>query len=240
MPDSSLGPERLAATIDHTLLKPEADADAVDRLCDEAAVYRFASVCVNGRWVRRAAARLAGSSVVVCAVAGFPLGAMAPQVKAAEAARACDDGADEVDFVAALPDLMVGDRAALVREWSAVAEAARAVNREARLKVILETAALMAGVTGSVAERRIAMACDAARAAGIDFVKTSTGFHAAGGATEQAVRWMRRHGVGLGVKASGGIRDADGARAMLAAGADRLGCSAGVAIVTGQAGAAGY
>ncbi len=233
MPDASLSPRAIASRIDHTLLKPEADAAAIDAVCDEAIAHGFASVCVNGCHLVRVVKRLAGTPVKACAVAGFPLGAMASAMKAAEAAALCEAGADEVDFVANLSMLMHDERSALVDEWSAVVDGAKHANPAVVVKVILETAAVLAGLDGGAVERRVAMACGAARAAGVGFVKTSTGFHAAGGATVEHVSLMRKHGSGLLVKASGGIRTYADAAAMLAAGADRLGCSSGVAIVTG-------
>jgi len=238
--NQELTPAAIAARIDHTLLKPEADDDAVDAVCAEALQHGFASVCVNGRFVPRVASVLAKSAVKTCSVVGFPLGAMSAEMKAAEAQAACDDGADEIDFVASLPMLMQGERAALIEEWSAIVAAAKRSNKDAVVKAIIESAALMQGVSDEAAERRIALAADAAREAGVDFIKTSTGFHAAGGATVEAVKLMRRHGEGLQVKASGGIRTRADAIAMIEAGADRLGCSAGVAIVTGGKGTGGY
>ncbi len=234
-----LSPASLAALIDHTLLKAEAGVEEVDQLCDEAAGHGFASVCVNGTFVKHAAERLAGSGVKVCSVAGFPLGAMRATVKAIEATAACKDGAEEVDFVAHLPHLIRGDAEAARGEFYEVVSAARAVRGKVVVKVILETAAVMAGVDATEAERRIAAACEAARTSGCDFVKTSTGFHPAGGATVEAVRLMKRHGEGLRVKASGGIRTRDDALRMIDAGADRLGCSAGVSIIGGGGGSGG-
>ncbi len=241
MPDTpDLSPAAIAARIDHTLLRPEADDAAIDTVCAEALQHGFASVCVNGRFVPRVASVLVKSAVKTCSVVGFPLGAMRGEMKAAEAQAACDDGADEIDFVASLPMLMQGRRDALIAEWSAIVAAARRSNDKVVVKAILETAALMAGVDEAGAESRIALAADVAREAGVDFIKTSTGFHAAGGATVEAVELMRKHGRGLQVKASGGIRTREDAVAMINAGADRLGCSAGVAIVTGGAGTGSY
>lgn len=231
-----------AAMIDHTNLKPEASAHDIDRLCDEAIEHGFASVCVNGRHVARAAERLqvTRGKVKTCAVAGFPLGAMKFTVKAIEATAACKDGAGEVDFVAYLPHLLAEDAAAAEAEYVELTRAVRSVNPDVVVKVIIESAALMAGVDPATAERRIAAACRAAQGAGCDFVKTSTGFHPAGGATVEAVRMMCRHAKALKVKASGGIRNAEDAKAMVDAGAARLGCSAGVAIVRGHSAAGGY
>lgn len=214
----------LASHIDHTLLKPEATAADVDVLCGEALEHGFASVCVNGTWARRCGEVLAGSGVLVCCVVGFPLGAMAPEVKAYEARLAIEDGACEVDMVLNVGALRSGDAAFVQRDVAGVVEVAHRLG--ARVKVILETCLLT--------DAQIVRACELARAAGADFVKTSTGF-ARGGATVEHVALMRRTvGPVLGVKASGGVRDQETAQAMLAAGATRIGASASVAIVRGE------
>ncbi|NLE60009.1 MAG: deoxyribose-phosphate aldolase [Planctomycetes bacterium] len=215
--------QTLAAMIDHTLLRPEATAADVDRLCDEAVRYQFAAVCVNPVWVARCAGRLGSSAVRVASVAGFPLGASRSEVKVAEARRAIDDGAVEVDMVIHVGDLIDGNVFAVRDDIAAVAEVVHAASRQHVLKVILETAALT--------EEQIIAGCRCAAEAGADFVKTSTGFHPAGGATVEAVRLLCAHAGSMKVKAAGGIRTLDAALAMLAAGADRLGCSASVAIV---------
>lgn len=213
----------LAAYIDHTLLKPDASAAEIDTLCDEALRHRFATVCVNGTWVRRCSEILAGSGVLVCSVVGFPLGACAPEVKVYEARRAIEDGACEIDMVLNVGALKSGDEAFVRRDVAGVAELCHRLG--AKLKVILETALL------SDAEK--VRACVLAREAGADFVKTSTGF-SKGGATAADVALMRRTvGPVLGVKASGGVRTAEDARAMIEAGATRIGASASVAIVRG-------
>lgn len=230
----------LASRIDHTQLKAEASPADVDKLVAEAREHRFASVCVNGNFVRRVAEGLRGDSVKTCAVAGFPLGAMKPTVKAIEATAAVKDGADEVDFVAHLPTLMAKEVDFAAAEFIEVVQGVRAAKPSAVVKVIIESAALMAGVDAKEAEARIAAACEAARQSGCDFVKTSTGFHPAGGATVEAVRLMKKHAGPMKVKASGGVRNADDATRMIDAGADRLGCSAGVAIVKGLASTATY
>jgi deoxyribose-phosphate aldolase len=222
-----------APLIDHTILKPEATAADVQRLCAEAAEHGFASVCVNGCFVTDAREALAGTNVKTCAVAGFPLGAMKPTVKAIEAVSLVKDGADEVDFVAHLPHLMSGEGDAAREEYLELVKGVRAVLPGVVVKVIIESAALMKDVDATVAEMRVATACLAAMEAGCDFVKTSTGFHPVGGATVEAVQLMKKHAGALKVKASGGIRTADDAKRMVDAGADRLGCSAGVAIVSG-------
>jgi deoxyribose-phosphate aldolase len=225
---------QLARMIDHTILKPEAIESDIRRVIAEAIAFRFATVCVNGRWVELAAKLLsqaepsakADQRVAVCAVVGFPLGANRSAAKAMEAADCGRAGAGEIDMVVSLGDLLAG-RADLVQEdIAAVVNASRAARKGTLVKVILETAALT--------EAQTALGCEAAAKAGADFVKTSTGFHAKGGATVQAVQWLKRYGGGAGlkVKASGGIRDLATAMQMVAAGADRLGCSASVSIVT--------
>lgn len=220
----------IASTIDHTLLKPEATSAEVDKLCAEALQHRFASVCVNGTWVRRCAEILHGSGVAVCSVVGFPLGAMAPEVKAYEARRAIEDGACEIDMVLNVGALKSGDHDFVRRDIAGLAQVCH--RHGARLKVILETALL--------GDDEKVRACELAREAGADFVKTSTGF-SKGGATVHDVALMRRTvGPTMGVKASGGVRDAKDAKAMLEAGATRLGASASVAIVSGQRSASSY
>lgn len=231
----------IASLIDHTILKAEATHDDVMRLCDEAIEHRFASVCVNGNFVKAVRDKLAGSGVKTCAVAGFPLGAMKPMIKAIEATSLAKDGADEVDFVAHLPTLLACDAEAAREEFAELSKAARAVLPSVVIKVIIESAALMKDADDALCEKRIAAACEAAQAAGIDFVKTSTGFHGAGGASVRALQLMKKHAGPMKVKASGGIRTLDDANQMIDAGADRLGCSAGVQIVTGQSAAgSGY
>lgn len=229
----------LAGMIDHTLLKPEANRAQIDKVIDEAIEHSFASVCVNGRWVEHVASRLAiaGGNVKTCAVAGFPLGAMDSTAKAIEATIAAKAGAMEIDFVADLPLVMAEARTMLVEQFSRLVEDVRAVNRQIIVKVIIESALLLADADDAAGESRIACVCQAARESGIDFVKTSTGFHAAGGASIKAVELMRRHAGPMKIKASGGIRNCDDALAMIQAGADRIGASSSVAIVKGLAGA---
>jgi deoxyribose-phosphate aldolase len=209
--------------IDHTLLRPDARALEIDQLCSEALEHRFAAVCVNGAWVSRCAKTLAGSGVAVCTVVGFPLGAMAFEAKAFEARRAIEDGATEIDMVMNIGALKSGEDEFVRHE---IVELVQLCHRQgAKLKVILETALL------SDAEKVVA--CECARAAGADFVKTSTGF-SKGGATVGDVALIRRTvGPTMGIKASGGVRDEPFARALLAAGATRLGTSASVALVSG-------
>ena len=221
----------LAPRIDHTDLKAEANLTAIDRLCDEAIEHGFAAVCVNGRFVQHVADRLSDSSVATCGVAGFPLGAGKPTVTAIEATSLCKDGATELDFVAHLPLLLDRELEAARNDFMEVVKAARAVRRSVEVKVIIESARLMQDVSPDEAEARIATACQAARESGCDYVKTSSGFHPAGGASEEAVKLMRRHADPLKVKAAGGIKTRPFAEALVEAGADRLGCSAGVSLV---------
>ncbi|MEW6071081.1 MAG: deoxyribose-phosphate aldolase [Planctomycetota bacterium] len=210
----------LAGVLDHTLLRPDATVAEIDALCQEALAHRFAAVCVNGVHVRRCAEILAGSGIAVCAVVGFPLGASAPEVKAYEARRAIEDGAREVDMVLAIGALKSGDDDFVRAEVAAVAEVCHGGG--ALLKAILEMGLL-------TAEEKV-RACRLAQAGGADFVKTATGF-SAGGATVEDVLLLRRvAGPELGIKAAGGIRTAANARALLAAGATRIGSSAAVAI----------
>jgi deoxyribose-phosphate aldolase len=216
-------PTDLAGFIDHTLLKPEATAAEVDRMCDEAIEYGFASVCVNPTWAKRVAERLRDSGVVTCCVVGFPLGATMPEVKALEARRAIRDGAREIDMVVNIGALKSGDYELVRRDIASVADACREAG--ATCKVIIE-AALLEDEEKVVVSR-------IARDAKAHFVKTSTGF-GPGGATVYDVALMREAvGPAMGVKASGGIRSADDVKQMIAAGATRIGASAGVAIVTG-------
>ena len=211
--------------IDHTLLKPEATYAEIAQLCDEARQYGFASVCVNATHVKRCAERLAGSPVKVCAVVGFPLGATVPEVKAYEAQQAIEDGATEIDMVINVGALKSKDNDLVARDIGAVVRTARASG--ALVKVIIEAALLT--------DEEKATACQLAKEAGADFVKTSTGF-GPGGATARDVELMRRVvGPTMGIKAAGGIRTREDAEKMVAAGATRIGASASVKIVAGAA-----
>jgi deoxyribose-phosphate aldolase len=227
----------VSAMIDHTLLKPDATRAEIEKLCREASEFHFATVCVNPAWVATAAALLRGTGVGVCSVVGFPLGATTADVKAYETRRAIFDGATEIDMVINVGALKSGDLRTVERDIEGVVESCRQCGVIS--KVIIEAALL-------TDEEKIA-ACSLSKAAGADFVKTSTGF-AAGGATAADVALMRRVvGADMGVKAAGGVRDLEGLKAMVAAGATRVGASAGVKIVQesrGQkpasAGPAGY
>jgi deoxyribose-phosphate aldolase len=211
----------VAALIDHTLLKADATAAEIEALCREAAMFGFASVCVNPCWVALAGRLLAGSRSRVCSVVGFPLGATTPDVKHFETRRAIFDGATEIDMVINVGALKSGDLRLLERDIEAVT----APCRESRVlsKVIIEAAYLT--------DEEKVTACTVAKAAGADYVKTSTGF-GPGGATAADVALMRRVvGAGMGVKAAGGVKDFPSLQAMVAAGATRIGASAGVRIV---------
>lgn len=211
----------LAHYMDHTLLKADADAAGIDRVIDEARTFGCASVCVNGYWVPRVAAGLAGTDVKTCAVIGFPLGAMSTAAKVAETADVVAAGADEVDMVINIGALKDGADDIVRDDIAAVVKAAH--DGGAHLKVIIECCLL------TDEEKR--RACELSVAAGADFVKTSTGF-STHGATEDDVRLMRETvGDACGVKAAGGIRTLDAARAMIEAGANRLGVSAAPAIL---------
>src|SRR5688572_9272382 len=215
-----------ASLIDHTLLKPEATDEDIKRLCEEALRYHFASVCINPTWVRAASCNLRGSGVPVCTVIGFPLGATLADVKAYEARRAILDGAREVDMVINVGALKSGDDCLVEHDIRSVAQVAH--EYDAICKVIIETALLT--------DDEKVRACQAAKKAGADFVKTSTGF-SKGGATVADVALMRRTvGADLGVKASGGVKGLDDARKMIEAGATRIGASVGVKIAQEAAG----
>jgi len=214
-------PTDVAKLIDHTLLKPDAGYADIDRLCDEAKQYGFASVCVNPMFVERCAKRLKGSGVKTCSVIGFPLGATPKEIKALEARRAIRDGAKELDMVIAIGALKSGDHRYVYEDIALVAEAAR--DGSALLKVIIET--------GLLTDEEKVAACVLAKKARADFVKTSTGF-GHGGATVHDVELMARAvDHQLQVKASGGVKGVDDARKMVAAGASRIGASVGVKIV---------
>ncbi|MEJ8548029.1 deoxyribose-phosphate aldolase [Brevibacillus borstelensis] len=220
---------KLNKFIDHTLLKPDATAAMIDKLCAEAKEHDFASVCVNPYWVKRAAGLLAGTDVKVCTVIGFPLGASTTAAKVAETSDAIAGGATEVDMVLNIGALKSGDLETVKQDVAAVKEAAGAVP----LKVILET--------GLLTDEEKVTACKLCVEAGADYVKTSTGF-GPGGATVADIALMRKTvGNKVGVKASGGVRDRAAALAMIEAGATRIGASSGIAIVNGEeAAGSGY
>jgi deoxyribose-phosphate aldolase len=221
-PDQQAPPRELAEYIDHTLLRPEATVDDVKKLCAEAREFSFASVCVNPTYVKLVAQQLAGSEVKVCAVVGFPLGAHLPEIKAMEARRAIREGAHEIDMVINVGALRSGDCELVYRDILGVTDAC--IERRVICKVILETAMLT--------DEEKAVACQLAKKARADFVKTSTGF-GPGGATAHDVALMAEavRGTSMGVKASGGIRTLEDAKTMIAAGATRIGASASVKIM---------
>ncbi|MCB1059409.1 MAG: deoxyribose-phosphate aldolase [Calditrichaeota bacterium] len=211
-----------AALIDHTILKAEATAAQIDKLCDEALKLNFKTVCVNARFVPQCAKKLAGSEVSVCTVVGFPLGATSTESKVAEALQAIHDGATEIDMVLWIGGMLSGDFAAVEHDIRAVADACRRTG--ASLKVIFETAML--------SESQIVKACELCVKAKAQWVKTSTGF-GPGGATLEAVALMHKEVAahGLKVKASGGIRTLADFEKMIQAGAERIGTSSGAAIL---------
>ncbi len=212
----------VAQYIDHTLLKPEATSKQIELLCKEAVEFGFASVCINPSWVRLAASLLKGSPVAVCTVAGFPLGTHVPEIKALEARRAIREGASEIDMVINIGALKSGDDEGVFRDIKAVVDAC--TDGRAICKVIIECALLT--------DDEKVRACKAAKRARADFVKTSTGF-STGGATAADVALMSEAvaGTRMGVKAAGGIRSYEDLRAMVQAGATRIGASAGVQIL---------
>jgi len=214
----------LARMIDHTLLKPEATRQQIEQLCQEAQQYGFASVCVNPSYVKLCTERLRDSSVKVCTVIGFPLGATTTSTKVHETEQAIRDGAREVDMVINVGMLKSGEYAYVENDIRAVVAVAR--RHGVLVKVILET--------GLLTDEEKVKACVLAQRAGADFVKTSTGF-SKGGATVGDIALMRKVvGSALGVKASGGVRSQEEARALVASGADRIGASASIKIVTGE------
>lgn len=231
--DASEIPVDLAEYIDHTVLKPDTTADEIDQLCAEAAQYKFASVCVNPTWIKRAATNLRGTDVKVCSVIGFPFGATPAEIKAMEARRVIRDGAREVDMVINIGALKSRDHDTVLTDIEKVVDSAHEAG--AIVKVILETSLLT--------DEEKVVASSLAKKAKADFVKTSTGF-GGGGATVYDVALMRETvGPDMGVKASGGVRTASDVEDMIAAGATRIGASAGVQIVganEGDSGASNY
>ncbi|YCA42941.1 deoxyribose-phosphate aldolase [Bacillus sp. JZ8] len=213
--------KEIAKMIDHTLLKADAKKEEIEKLCEEAKEHHFASVCVNPTWVSLSSSLLEGTDVKICTVIGFPLGANTPEVKAFEAQNAISNGATEVDMVINIGALKDGNDQEVKRDIQAVVEASKGV----LVKVIIETCLLT--------EDEKIRACQLAVEAGADYVKTSTGF-STGGATVEDVALMRKTvGPDVGVKASGGVRNAEGAKAVIEAGATRIGASSGIAIVNG-------
>ncbi|MFS0780860.1 deoxyribose-phosphate aldolase [Bacillus sp. 1P06AnD] len=213
---------KIAQMIDHTVLKADATESQIATLCEEAKEYHFASVCINPTWVKKCAQLLEGSGVDVCTVIGFPLGASTSEVKAYETKQAITDGATEVDMVINIGALKDGQDEFVQKDIEAVVNAAKG---KALTKVIIETCLLT--------DDEKVRACELAVKAGADFVKTSTGF-STGGATKEDIALMRKTvGPHIGVKASGGVRNTADAETMIAAGANRIGASAGVSIING-------
>ena len=222
-------PKDLAQYIDHTLLRPDASPEDIDRLCDEAVEYGFAAVCINPSWVARAKKRLRPNGITVASVVGFPLGANTPEIKAMEARRALRDGAREIDMVINIGALKGGEHDLVRRDIAGVSDACREVG--ALNKVIIEAAYL--------SDEEKVIACRLAVTGRAHYVKTSTGF-GPGGATVFDVALMREVvGAKVGVKAAGGIHTADEVREMITAGATRIGASAGVRIISGEEGESG-
>lgn len=225
MPQATGIDDSIARLIDHTLLRPEATAADIRKLCQEARKYGFASVCVNPYWVPLAREEVAGSPVKVCAVAGFPLGANSTAMKVAETEAAIRDGAREIDVVLNIGELCGGNHDAVLLDIEAVVNAAHdaAHNATAIVKAILETALLDDG--------QKTVAATLSKLAGADFVKTSTGFGPRGATVRDVMLLREVVGADMGVKASGGIRTLEELKSMLAAGATRIGTSSGVKIV---------
>jgi len=218
-------PVQLAAMIDHTLLDAAAMEADIRNLCRQAADYRFAAVCVTARWISLAADLLRGSGTRTAGVAGFPLGAVSPRIKALEAEELIMAGADEVDMVADLAAILAGDEKTLRKDIQAVQKICRMMKPAVTLKVIIESAALT--------QEQIIFACRVGQDAGVDFLKTSTGMHKAGGATAEHVRLMAQTAPRCKIKAAGGIRTTEQALTMIQAGASRIGTSASIQIVDG-------
>jgi deoxyribose-phosphate aldolase len=214
--------QNLATYIEHTLLKPEATSDDIRRLCIEALTFQFVSVCVHTSYVQLCSERLTGSGVKVCSVIGFPLGASSTRTKKHEAEYAIEDGAREVDMVIHIGKLKSRDYKYVQNDIAAVVHTAH--RSDALVKVILET--------GLLTKEEIIKVCELSKAAGADFVKTSTGFGKGGATVEDIILMRNTVGADMGVKASGGIRTRDDAEALIRAGANRIGTSASVHIVS--------
>jgi deoxyribose-phosphate aldolase len=213
----------LADYIDHTLLTPTTTREQIKQLCEEAKTYGFHAVSVNGRWVALAAEMLTGSKVAVGGVVSLPLGADSTKIKVAQARDAIFAGADEIDMVADLASIIEGDAAYLLSQLHSVLKVCRSMRPLVILKVIIESAAL-------TVEQKV-FACRIAQQAGVDFIKTSTGLHPAGGATVEDIKLMKETAPKCKIKAAGGIRTAKQVLAMLEAGAERIGTSSSVQII---------
>ena len=222
---SDLDEKQLARMIDHTLLKPEAGRQDIERLCQEAGQFEFCTVCVNPKWVSTAADLLHGIGVGVATVISFPLGADSPKMKAIQAKEAIFAGADEIEMVADLSAVVAEDQSHSLREFQAVRKVCHSVRPAVSLKVIIECPALTEAQKRSV--------CAVAQAAGIDYINTGTGYHPAGGASLEDVPLIKQSAPACRIKAAGGVRDVDQALAFIQAGTHRIGTSAGVAIIQG-------
>ena len=214
----------LACCIDHTLLTPHAQQNQIEQLCTEAIEYKFCSVCINPRWVVFAADKLYDTDVNVVTVISFPLGADSTKTKIAQAKEAIFAGADEIDVVADISAIVTGDSRYLLAQLQGILKVCKAMKPNVITKVIIESAALEW-------EQKL-FACKVAQRAGFDFIKTSTGMHSAGGATAEDVKLIKETAPSCKVKASGGIKTASDAIAMLNAGAERIGTSSSVEIIT--------
>jgi len=221
--EHQLSEKELAACIDHTLLSATATSEQVKQLCLDAKNYGFHTVCVNGRWVALAADLLSGSSIAVGGVVSLPLGADSTKIKMAQARDAIFAGADEIDMVADLAAIIEGDARYLSNQLRAVLRICRSMRPAVILKVIIESAALN--------DDQKVFVCRIAQAVGVDFIKTSTGLHPAGGATPEDIKLIEEMAPRCKIKAAGGIRTAEQALVLLAAGAHRIGTSSGVQIV---------
>ena len=215
--------KQLAGSIDHTLLDATVATEQIEQLCRDAKIYGFHTVCVNGRWVALVAELLAGSKVAVGGVVSLPLGADTTKIKVAQAKDAIWAGADEIDMVADLAAIIDGDSKYLSNQLRAVLNVCRSMRPAVVLKVMIESAALSC-------DQKI-FACKIAQQLGVDFIKTSTGLHPSGGATLEDIKLMKETAPDCKIKAAGGIRTAKQALDMLAAGAERIGTSAGVQII---------
>ena len=215
--------KQLAGCIDHTLLDATATSDRIEKLCDEAEEFGFHTVCVNGRWVNFAAERLAQSKVAVGGVVSLPLGADSTKIKVAQAKDAIFAGADEIDMVADLAAIIEGDSKYLQHQLEGVLKVCRSMRPAVILKVIIESAALN--------DEQIIFACQIAQKVGVDFIKTSTGLHPAGGAKIEDIKLMKETAPRCKIKAAGGIRTAKQAVEMLQAGSQRIGTSSSKQII---------
>jgi len=221
--EQNISEKELAGCIDHTLLDATATRERIEQHCREAKTYGFHTVCVNGRWVSLVAELLAGSKVAVGGVVSLPLGADSTKIKAAQARDAIFAGADEIDMVADLASIIEGDSNYLAYQMASVLKVCRSMRPAVVLKVIIESAAL--------SDEQKIFACRIAQGLSVDFIKTSTGLHPAGGATVEDIKLMKETAPGCKIKAAGGIRTAKQALDMLAAGAQRIGTSSGVRII---------